>query len=272
MKPVALTNRSISTVLGLPFHQLTMQEALADCAAMLSDRSKPSYVITANLDFARQAASNKPLHDFICNADRVLCDGLPLVYFSRWRGSPLPERVAGSDLVPRLFALCEQVGASVFFLGSDKETLQKLCALLAVRQPSLRIAGHHAPPMGPITSWDNETICQSIIQTAPDLLLVALGCPKQEQWIASYYQNLPVPLCIGVGASLDFLVGKQKRAPKILQQAGLEWVWRLCGNPRRLTKRYAADLLFLFRMGWRSRRRKSVWKEDENWKPWRQEF
>ena len=244
-------NRSISTLLGLPFHRMTIDQALSDCAAMLADRSNPSYVITANLDFACQAASNKTLRDFIFNADRVLCDGLPIVWLSRLLGAPLPERVAGSDLVPKLLDQCEEVGASVFFLGSDKDTLQDLCTLLAESKPRLRIAGHHSPPMGNVESWDNGTIRQSLKETAPDLLLVALGCPKQEQWIARNYQDLSVPLCIGIGASLDFLVGKQKRAPQILQKAGLEWIWRLCGNPRRLTKRYAADLLFLLRMGWR---------------------
>lgn len=237
-------------VLGLPFHALTMGETLADCSAMLRDHSTPHYVVTANLDFAYQASRDDCLRDFIFEADLILCDGLPLVWLSRLVGTPLPERVAGADVIPRLLEQCAEEGTSIFFLGSDAQTMTEARGILTERHPGLRIVGHLSPPVGKVQDWDDGSVRACVKKAAPDLLLVALGCPKQEQWIARNYRALGIPLTIGIGASLDFIAGKESRAPKVMQKIGLEWFWRMSGNPSRLAKRYAADLLFLFRAGW----------------------
>lgn len=237
---------AISTLLGIPFHQVTMGETLATCERLMQDRSEPSYLVTANVDFAYLASRNPALRDFIFHADLVICDGLPLVGLSKvCGGGKLPERVAGSDLGMPLLELCARRGFSVYFLGSDEKTLGELEIFLAGRLPDLKVAGHYSPPVGPVESWDDVELGERIEQAAPQLLLAAFGCPKQEQWIARNHRSLGVPLSIGVGATLDFIVGKQQRAPKLAQSLCLEWFWRMCSNPKRFLKRYAKDLRFL---------------------------
>ena len=239
---------AISTLLGVPFHQVTMEQTLGICERLLEDLSEPSYLVTANVDFTYLASRNPALRDFIFHADLVICDGLPLVGLSKLCGGcELPERVAGSDLGWPLLELCARRGFSVYFLGSDAKTLAELERVLAGRLPELKIAGHCSPPIGPVESWDDAELSQQIELADPHLLLAAFGCPKQEQWIARNHRSLGVPLSIGVGATLDFIVGKQQRAPKLAQKLCLEWFWRMCRNPRRLVKRYARDLGFFSR-------------------------
>ncbi|MFT4547675.1 MAG: N-acetylglucosaminyldiphosphoundecaprenol N-acetyl-beta-D-mannosaminyltransferase [Verrucomicrobiales bacterium] len=236
----------ISTLLGIPFHHVTMAQTLETCERLLDDRSEPSYIVTANVDFTYLASKNPALRDFIFHSDLVICDGLPLVGLSKvCGGAELPERVAGSDLGMPLLELCARRGFSVYFLGSDEQTLGELEDVLAERLPELKIAGHCSPPIGQVEDWDNEELSEKIENAAPHLILAAFGCPKQEQWIARNHRSLGVPLSIGVGATLDFIVGKQQRAPKLAQKLCLEWFWRMCSNPKRFVKRYAKDFGFL---------------------------
>lgn len=236
----------ISTLLGIPFHRVTMEQTLEVCERLLEDRSEPSYLVTANVDFTYLASKNPALREFIFHSDLVICDGLPLVWLSKLlAGETLPERVAGSDLGLPLLEVCARRGFSVYFLGSDEKTLGELERVLSERLPDLRVAGHCSPPIGPVESWDDSELSAKIGSASPDLILAAFGCPKQEQWIARNHRRLGVPLSIGVGATLDFIVGKQQRAPKLAQKLCLEWFWRMCSNPKRFVKRYAKDFGFL---------------------------
>jgi N-acetylglucosaminyldiphosphoundecaprenol N-acetyl-beta-D-mannosaminyltransferase len=248
----------MAALLGIPFHATTMEGALADVRRAMLSGAAPQYYVTANVDFCRQASRDPWLRDFIFHADRVFCDGLPLVWLSKFLGAPLPERVAGSDMVPKLLELCASVDRSVFWFGSDPVTLERAAKVAVERFPGLSIAGFESPPMGDVDSWDHEATAERIKAAAPDLLLVALGCPKQERWIARHYRDLGVPLSIGIGASLDFIAGKQVRAPRWMRRVGLEWFWRAARSPRRLAGRYAKDFLYLlgaaFRQ-WRVQRR-----------------
>lgn len=219
---------------GLAFDQVTLEQAVLTCIEMMKSRVKNHTVVTANLDVTRLANQHKELKQFIQQADLVLCDGQPIVWWSKLKGKPLPERVAGADLVPKLLAICAEQQLSVYFLGSVKLT-------------GLTHCGHYSPPIAPIEQWDNAKIIEDIKSISPNLLLVAVGCPKQELWLAKYGQHLNVPLSIGIGASLDFMVGKQQRAPRFLQKIGLEWFWRMCLSPRRLTGRYMKDIWFLLK-------------------------
>ena len=206
----------MAALLGIPFHGTTMDGALSDAEAAMSSGASavPQYYVTANVDFCRQAAGDAWLREFIFHADRVLCDGLPLVWLSRFFGAPLPERVAGSDMVPRLLERCAASGRSVYWFGSDAATLGLAAEVAKERYPGLKIAGFESPPIGEVDDWDHEGTAARIREASPDLLLVALGCPKQERWIARHYQDLGVPLSVGIGASLDFIAGKQVRAPQ----------------------------------------------------------
>jgi len=235
---------SIIVLLGLPFHDLTLEEALVDCREKMKGNT-PSYLVTANVDFTTQADEDVDLRKIVFFADCVVCDGMPLVWLSKLFGHPLRERVAGSDMVPRLLEICAKDGLPVYFFGSDLKTLEEAGAIAAERYPGLVVAGCDAPPMGAVVEWDNEALCAKMKASGAKLLLVCLGCPKQERWIFAHHRDTGIPLSIGVGASLDFITGKQKRAPGWMQRCGLEWFWRMAGNPKRLVSRYAKDFSFL---------------------------
>jgi N-acetylglucosaminyldiphosphoundecaprenol N-acetyl-beta-D-mannosaminyltransferase len=250
----------LAVLLGLPFHDLTLAETLDFCTqAMLDQQSR--YMVTANVDFTTQAYEDPDLKRIVFFADRVVCDGMPLVWLSRIFGHPLRERVAGSDMVPRLLEICGKAGHGVYFFGSDMATLQEAKGIVEQRYPGLRVVGLDSPPMGAVIEWDNDGLCQRMRASGAKLLLVCLGCPKQERWICAHHGETGIPLSIGVGASLDFFTGKQIRAPRWMQVTGLEWFWRMAGDPKRLASRYGRDLIFLVRAAWRqalSQRRRKV--------------
>jgi N-acetylglucosaminyldiphosphoundecaprenol N-acetyl-beta-D-mannosaminyltransferase len=244
------SDRQVAFLLGLPFHVITMDETIDDAVDTV-DAKRPAYYITANVDFIAQAYDNGSLKDILFHADRVVCDGMPLVWLSRYFKPVLPERVAGSDMVFRLFEQAGQRGWKVYFLGSDAETLSATQTILADRYPEMQVVGTFSPPFGPVDSWPNEAILEEVKATKPDLLLVAVGCPKQEYWIHRYYKEAGVPLSIGIGASLDFICGTQVRAPVWIQKIGMEWFWRMLSDPKRLFKRYAKDFYYLILLAYR---------------------
>src|SRR5258708_34368526 len=205
-------------ILGVPFDPVTIDSAIARITQMVVSR-RPAYVVTPNVDFLVQSRRDAELLRILLEAHLVLCDGKPLVWASRWLGNPLPERVAGADLVPRFIALAEQRGFRLFLLGATPEASSRGVARLRERHPALVIAGHYSPPFRPLVEMDNEEISRRIWAARPDVVLVSFGCPKQEKWIAQNYQALGVPVCIGVGATIDFLAGQVRRAPRWMQRA-----------------------------------------------------
>jgi exopolysaccharide biosynthesis WecB/TagA/CpsF family protein/anti-anti-sigma factor len=230
-------------MLGIPFDNVTQEQAVERIVAMIESR-RPQYVVTANVDFLVQAREDWELRRILTEAHMVLCDGTPLVWASRVLGNPLPERVAGADVVPQLIAIAAQRQFRLFFLGATPEANDCAVANIRARHPGILIAGHYSPPFRPLAEMDNAEIMRRVREARPDLLLVAFGCPKAEKWIARHYQTLGVPVMIGVGATIDFLAGRVKRAPPWMQRGGVEWFFRLCQEPNRLFRRYAKDLWF----------------------------
>jgi N-acetylglucosaminyldiphosphoundecaprenol N-acetyl-beta-D-mannosaminyltransferase len=230
------------SILGVPLDNVTTGQALETISAMIASR-KPHYIATANVDFTALALNDEELRRILLDAHMVVCDGMPLVWASRWLGNALPERVAGSDLVPKLLAISEEKGWSVYFLGGQKEVALKAIEKVREQHPKLKIAGVMSPPFKPLHEMDHAAICADIRQADPDLLFVSFGCPKQEKWIAMNYLRAGAPVSIGVGATIDFLAGHMKRAPRWMQMTGLEWLYRLLQEPRRLFKRYASDFV-----------------------------
>ena len=233
--------------LGIPIQAVSMDEALRRIDGFIEART-PHHVVTPNLDFAVQARSDVELHRILCEADLVLCDGMPLVWASRWLGAALDQRIAGSDLVLALLERAASRGYRVFFLGSTQETLEAARSRCEERFPGIRICGVHSPPYAELLALDRETLRSHVRATRPDLLLVALGPPKQEKLISMISRELGVPCSIGVGASLDFLAGRFPRAPEWMRRSGTEWVFRLLMEPRRLFRRYSRDAAFFFPM------------------------
>ncbi|OYW31581.1 MAG: hypothetical protein B7Z47_00685 [Chthoniobacter sp. 12-60-6] len=244
MTEAALNPRSgpSLSILGVPFDNVTTCQTLETISGMIASR-KPHYIATANVDFTALAMYDEELRRILLDAHLVVCDGMPLVWASRWLGNALPERVAGSDLVPKLLALAEEKRWSVYFLGGQKEVAMKAMQMIQERHPRLKIAGVMSPPFKPLQEMDHATICADIRSADPDLLFVSFGCPKQEKWIATNYLRVGAPVTMGVGATIDFLAGRMKRAPRWMQLSGLEWLYRLLQEPRRLFKRYATDFV-----------------------------
>lgn len=241
-----------AVILGVPFHDLTLDESIARIGHAIAQRV-PRYLATANLDFAMQASRDVELQRILVEAEYVLCDGTPLLWAARWLGAPLRERVAGSDLVPRLAAEAEVNGWSIFILGGAPDSLDGALRRLRTQHPRLTVNGY-SPPIASLLEMDHTDITARIQAARPDILLVALGCPKQEKWIYMNHARLGVPISMGVGATIDFLAGKFRRAPVWMRRTGAEWVFRLLQEPRRLFNRYLLDLVFFARALRRERR------------------
>lgn len=232
-------------ILGVPFHNLTFDEAIAWALDQIKT-GNPGYIATANLDFLMQARKDPELRRILIDADLVIADGLPVVGLSRILGPRLKGRVTGSDIVPLMAKPLANQKISLFALGGAPGVAEKATQKLKQKAPELKISGCYSPPKATLLEMDNSKILTILEKADPDLLLVALGAPKQEKWIKMQLQKWQIPLSIGIGGTLDFLAGSQKRAPKGFQALGLEWLWRLLAHPKRLTKRYFSNIGFLF--------------------------
>jgi N-acetylglucosaminyldiphosphoundecaprenol N-acetyl-beta-D-mannosaminyltransferase len=204
-------------------------------------------VATANVDFVINAIHDQSLQEMLCSCDLIVPDGMPIVWASRLMGAKLKERVSGIDLIPRLAELASRRHYGIYLLGASERSSRRAAEVLKKRFPKLHIAGRDSPPITSLSEMDHEAILRRIEQAQPDVLLVAMGHPKQERWLAMHRHRLKVPLCMGVGASLDFLAGEFSRAPIWMQTAGLEWLYRAAQEPRRLAQRYLVDAYGLAR-------------------------
>lgn len=238
-----------------PVANLDFERTVALISGWLEE-PRPRRIATANLDFLRLAADDRELAEALRAADLVTADGTPLLWLARLQGQPLCERVAGADLILPLVAQAHQRGRSIFLLGGAPGAAQASADLLSRKFPGLEVAGTSCPTVDMNDAASCRRAVETVAATAPDLLFVALGCPKQDLFLARHLEALNCRVAIGVGASLDFLAGKVRRAPQALQRAGLEWAFRLLQEPRRLGGRYARDFAFLARAAVRARRRR----------------
>jgi N-acetylglucosaminyldiphosphoundecaprenol N-acetyl-beta-D-mannosaminyltransferase len=198
-------------------------------------------VVTVNLDFLAIAARQEQFRETINRADLAVADGMPLIWLSRLLGEPLPERVTGNEIVDQCCGLAAERQSGVFLLGAAPSVAHRAARTLLKRYPGLEIAGVYSPPFGPLGEAENERVLTTIRRAAPEFLFVALGAPRQDFWIAEHRKLLRVPVSMGVGCVLDILAGAVSRAPIWMQQAGLEWTYRLAQEPRRLWRRYLVN-------------------------------
>lgn len=219
-----------ATILNVKVHALTNAQTLTLIEQFITS-GRPHQLTTTNPEFVVDAQHDADFRRIINNAALSLPDGIGLLKAAQFLGTtPLPERVAGSDLVSRLAELSHRQGYRIFFLGAQAGVAELAVAKLKQRYPNLQMAGCYAGSPAP---EENEAILQRILPARPDILLVAYGHPKQDKWIARNLRRLQIPVCIGVGGSFDFLAGTSKRAPRWLQQMHLEWLHRLMTQPWR---------------------------------------
>lgn len=200
------------------------------------------WIVTANLDFLRRHVRDPEVRALYDAADFRVADGMPLVWAARLQGSPLPERIAGSDLLSPIAERAAREGRSIYLLGGDPASNLKTVDLWRQRWPRLDICGHGSPMLdSPPSASQVQSLRDALSTARPDILFVGMGSPKQEQVIAALGSDLPGAWKVGVGMSFSFVAGDLTRAPTWMQRAGLEWCWRLAQEPRRLAGRYLRD-------------------------------
>ena len=220
-------------ILGVRVDCLDMVGAVDAIGRMVEEGGPAHLVATIHPKFVMRAKVDDQFRQVLEGAALCLADGIGVVWAMRRQGCPQYERVAGSDLVPRLAGLCARRGWRPFLLGSRPGVAAEAACRLEADNPGLRVAGVHAG--SPRPEDDEETLLR-IEAARPDVLLVAYGAPHQELWIARNRARLGVPVAIGVGGTFDFLAGRVRRAPRWLRKAHLEWLWRLALQPARMRR------------------------------------
>jgi N-acetylglucosaminyldiphosphoundecaprenol N-acetyl-beta-D-mannosaminyltransferase len=229
---------------GLPLARLTYEQTLDEVDRLIA-RGEPALFITANLNYAMLSDRDERLRRVNERAAFLVADGMPLVWYSRLTGRPLPERVAGADLISMLLRRAAQRGHRVFLLGGAGNVAEEVAAIARERYAGLRIVGVEAPTLDELSPEEHGQLLARIRRARPDLLLVAFGQPKGELWLAENREALGVPACVQLGASFDFLAGRTPRAPRWVQRIGAEWLHRVACGPRRMIPRYFRNAVFL---------------------------
>lgn len=231
-------------VWGAEFAKLDMPATL-ELADNIVKAREPRYIITANLNYLMLCDQYPKLAKVNADATAIIADGHPIVARSRLTNDPLPCRVAGSDMVVELAQLSAKRGYRIFLLGGADGVGDAAAKELTRRFPNLQIAGIYSPPYRQLSTEEHDELLDRIQRAGTDILLVAFGQPKGEFWIHDNYKKLGVPLSIQIGASLDFLAGTARRAPRCWQRIGCEWLYRALSDPRRLVPRYSQNIAFL---------------------------
>ncbi len=227
---------------------LTMKETIDEIDKLIKE-NKNAYVVTPNVDHIVKLETDKELQDVYKDADLILTDGKPLIWISKLYKTPIKEKISGSDLFPLLCEMAAEKGYNMFFLGAGEGVANKAAQNLTNKFPKLNIVGTYSPPFGfEKDKKEIEKIINMVNKANTQILIVGLGCPKQEKFIHKYRKELNVPISLGLGASLDFEAGNIKRAPKWMSDNGLEWLYRLSKEPKRMFKRYIVDDLKIFKL------------------------
>jgi N-acetylglucosaminyldiphosphoundecaprenol N-acetyl-beta-D-mannosaminyltransferase len=233
---------------------LTMDEIL-DAIDSLIKEDNCSYVVTPNVDHIVQLEKDEELKRVYENASLILTDGKPLIWISNWYKTPIKEKISGSDLFPRVCDLAAKKGYTMYLLGAAEGVADKAAKNLMDKYKGLNIVGTYSPPFGfEKDKVELKKIERQIQEVHPDILIVGLGCPKQEKYMYHHCKELDVPISFGLGASIDFEAGNIKRAPRWMSEHGLEWLYRITQDPKRLAKRYLVDDMKIIRIARKYRR------------------
>lgn len=246
MEKQALLNTYISN--------MDMDETLSAIENMISTGEK-NYVVAINVDVVIKIEEDSYLKEITDSADMVLVDGKPLVWISKLHKRPVKAKISGSDLVPLLCEKAAQKGYSIFIIGGKEGVAKQAKYNLEKNLPGIKIVGTYAPPLGFEKNMSELNHINNIIsEVHPDLLIACFGCPKQEKWIYENYQKYDAKVSICAGATVDFLAGNVKRAPKWMSNHGLEWFYRFTKEPKRMFKRYFVDDMKIAKLVWKYRR------------------
>lgn len=220
---------------------LTMAETLKEIDKLIQKKNC-SYVVTPNVDHIVRLEKDEELQKVYKNASLILTDGKPLIWISKWYKTPIKEKISGSDLFPNVCELAANKNYTMYLLGAAEGVADIAAKNLMKKYPGLHVVGTYSPPFGFEKNEQEMNKIKTQIQAVhPDILIVGLGCPKQEKFMYYHCKELGVPISFGLGASIDFEAGNIKRAPKWMSNHGLEWLYRFSKEPKRLFKRYFVD-------------------------------
>lgn len=234
--------------LNIEIDNLTMDEAINRVDELIKSK-KPSYIVTPNVDHIVKLETDKEFQQVYKEADLILTDGMPLIWISKMKKTPIKEKVSGSDLFPEVCKLAAQKRYKLFLLGAAEEVASKAAENLEDKYMGLNVVGTYSPSYGfEKNQYEINKIIEIINEVRPDILAVGLGAPKQEKFLYNFRKQLNVPVSLAIGASIDFEAGNVSRAPEWMQKSGLEWSYRLLKEPKRMFKRYLIDDMKIFKL------------------------
>ncbi len=231
--------RPLWCLLGLPFDAVNMQQT-AQLIQQTIEQNIPCFLSTPNLNFLCTAQGDKSFRQSVINSELSIVDGFPIILIAKLLQIPLPERVAGSDLIDYLYQLNNNKPVKVFFFGGTESAGGLACEKINRTQAGIQAVGYYSPGFGSINEMSSEIILNQINQAKPDFLIVALGAKKGQTWIEKNRHQLNAPVISHLGAVINFYAGSIKRAPILWQRLGLEWLWRIYQEPN-LWQRYYHD-------------------------------
>lgn len=233
-----LTERKnpVHHLIGSPVSSLSFNEQI-DLIVQWGKERLSKVVCVANVHMLIEATKKPDFAKILHRADLVTPDGMPLVWMLKLMGSERSQRVAGLDLMKAACEQAENLGVSVFFLGSTDEVLEKIGVQLEKDFPNLRVAGMESPPFRKLTDAEDSALVKTINSSGAGIVFVSLGCPKQEKWMAEHAGRVRAVM-VGIGAVFPLYAGLLTRAPRFIRASGLEWLYRLLQEPKRLWKRY----------------------------------
>lgn len=228
-------------LLNTYINNVDMPETIAAIEQMITGGGK-HYTVAINVDVVMKIENDPELKRVVDKADMVFVDGKPLVWIAKHHGNPVKAKISGSDLVPLLMEVAAEKGYTVFIIGGKDGVAEEARRKLEEKHRKIRIIGTYAPPFGfEKDQKELDNINAMITAVHPDLLIACFGCPKQEKWIYKNYQKYDAKVSICAGATVDFLAGNVKRAPRWMSEHGLEWFYRFLQEPKRMFKRYFVD-------------------------------
>ena len=233
---------------------VTAEEATAHIERCIAER-RIVQIIGPNVDQIVRIERD-PYFAKICeDAELLLTDGHPMLWISRWYGTPIKEKIGGADYIPRLCKLAAEKGYSIFLLGAAPGVAQRAADRLAEQYPGLKIAGVYSPPYGfekdPV---EIEKIDRILYDSHADMLFIGMGVPKQDIFAYENKDKYQIPISFSVGATIDFIAGEQKRAPKWMTNHGLEWFYRFLQEPGRMFQRYFVNDTKIIGLAWKYRK------------------
>ncbi len=232
------TKRSSFHVLGVRVDAIQIPDAIDQMEEWICQRGHGHYIAVTGMHGVTEAQQDDSFKRILNSADLVVPDGMPLVWLGRLRGLPLRRRVYGPELMMTFCQETASKGYRHFFLGGTPDLLARLSENLRRRIPQLQIAGTFSPPFTQVTPEEDEAIGAMIDTTNPDVVWVGLSEIKQDAWMYHHRGKLNAPVLVGIGAAFDFLAGTKRQAPEWMRENGLEWLFRLLQEPRRLWRRY----------------------------------